>query len=149
MPAKLHHSIADGRVASNQLLALTGARRAELRISDTPISTSQLILGTLWDRGDKVYPVEVERLRGSHPSVVEAAVVGVSDTHFAQRLYAFVVPKPGVSSDELPDELRSYVRDNLAWHKVPRSVEIVAELPQKRPANRQEGAGYSSRRWHR
>jgi acyl-coenzyme A synthetase/AMP-(fatty) acid ligase len=67
--------------------------------------------------------------RGIHVS--EHAVVGVSDTQFAQRLYAFVVPKPGVSSDELLDELRSYMRDNLARHKVPRSVEIVAELPRK------------------
>jgi acyl-CoA synthetase (AMP-forming)/AMP-acid ligase II len=79
--------------------------------------------------GENVYPVEVEALLGEHPAVAETAVVGVPDDDFGQRLVAFVVLRPQIDADCIDAELRAFVRDNLARHKVPRSFELLDELP--------------------
>jgi len=77
--------------------------------------------------GENVFPREVEDVISAHPAVVEAAVVGVSDPEFGQRLKAFVVVSPGTAIDA--DAVRDHVRDNLARFKVPRDVEFVDALP--------------------
>jgi fatty-acyl-CoA synthase len=77
--------------------------------------------------GEKVLPGEVEDLLSQHPEVLEVAVIGVSDSEFGQRLKAFVVPRPG--AHPLEGDLKGYVRERLARYKVPRDVELVAELP--------------------
>ena len=77
--------------------------------------------------GENVFPEEVERLLLEHPGVVDAAVVGVPDPEFGQRLVAYVVPAPGMSPTA--DDLRAHVRDHLARFKVPRDVVLVDELP--------------------
>jgi len=77
--------------------------------------------------GENVFPGEVEHLLLEHPGVADAAVVGVSDTEFGQRLEAYVVAAPGASPTA--DDLRTFVRDHLARHKVPREVVLVDELP--------------------
>jgi acyl-CoA synthetase (AMP-forming)/AMP-acid ligase II len=77
--------------------------------------------------GENVYPEEVEEKLGEHESVSEAAVIGVEDEEFGERLKAFVVKDGEVSEDDL----KSYVKDNLADYKVPREVEFVDELPRK------------------
>jgi fatty-acyl-CoA synthase len=77
--------------------------------------------------GENVYPVEVENLLVEHPAISDAAVIGVPDADFGQRLKAFVVLRPGHSLDA--DEIREHVRTNLARHKVPRDVEFIDELP--------------------
>ncbi|ASR35158.1 acyl-CoA synthetase [Prauserella marina] len=77
--------------------------------------------------GENVYPVEVENLLVEREDVVEAAVVGVDDEEFGQRLKAFVVPVEGASLDA--DEVREHVRRNLARYKVPRDVEFLDALP--------------------
>ncbi|NIR39355.1 MAG: AMP-binding protein, partial [Actinobacteria bacterium] len=50
--------------------------------------------------GENVFPREVEDLLSDHPSILEAAVIGVSDPEYGQRLRAFVVRRPGESIDE-------------------------------------------------
>jgi fatty-acyl-CoA synthase len=77
--------------------------------------------------GENVFPGEVEELLSHHPSVVEVAVVGVADEDFGQVLAAFVVRREGTKLSA--DAVRAHVRDNLARHKVPRSVEFIDELP--------------------
>jgi fatty-acyl-CoA synthase len=77
--------------------------------------------------GENVFPQEVEDLLTSHPDIDDAAVVGVDDDQFGQRLAAFVVPRTGHKVE--PDDVKRIVRENLARHKVPRDVEIVGELP--------------------
>jgi acyl-CoA synthetase (AMP-forming)/AMP-acid ligase II len=77
--------------------------------------------------GENVFPREVEDLLAEHEGVVEAAVIGVADEEFGQRLKAFVVlAKDGEVSE---DDLRAYVKANLASYKAPREVEFLDELP--------------------
>jgi acyl-CoA synthetase (AMP-forming)/AMP-acid ligase II len=77
--------------------------------------------------GENVYPAEVEDLLIGHPRVAEAAVVGVPDAEFGQRLRAYVVRRPGPRVRA--DTLRAFVRDHLARYKVPREIVFVDELP--------------------
>jgi fatty-acyl-CoA synthase len=77
--------------------------------------------------GENVFPAEVEHLLAGHEAIVEAAAIGVDDDRFGQRLKAFVVVRDGFSLTE--DEVRSYVRENLASYKVPREVVFLDELP--------------------
>ncbi|WP_291408912.1 acyl-CoA synthetase [Actinophytocola sp.] len=77
--------------------------------------------------GENVFPGEIENLLLEHGGVVEAAVVGVPDDEFGQRLKAYLVPRSGATLDA--DEIRAYVRANLARFKVPRDVVFLDELP--------------------
>jgi fatty-acyl-CoA synthase len=77
--------------------------------------------------GENVYPEEVEETLQQHDAIAEAAVVGVKDEEFGERLKAFVVSEGQVSEDEL----KSHVKENLAKYKVPREIEFVDELPRK------------------
>jgi fatty-acyl-CoA synthase len=77
--------------------------------------------------GENVFPIEVENLLVEREDVIEAAVIGVEDPEFGQRLKAFVVRAEGSSLDA--DEVREYVKANLARYKVPRDVEFLDELP--------------------
>jgi acyl-CoA synthetase (AMP-forming)/AMP-acid ligase II len=77
--------------------------------------------------GENVYPVEVEKMLATHSDVAEAAVLGVDDDEYGQRLVAFVVLADGASAT--PDALKAHVRENLANYKVPRSITLLDELP--------------------
>jgi fatty-acyl-CoA synthase len=77
--------------------------------------------------GENVFPQEVEELLARHEGVADVAVVGVPDAEFGQRLKAVVVPRGEARLDA--DELKGYVRKHLARFKVPREVELVADLP--------------------
>ncbi len=77
--------------------------------------------------GENVFPVEVEDLLAGHPAIREVAVVGVEDEDWGQRLKAVVVLGDGESADE--DELKDYVKQNLASFKVPREIVFVDALP--------------------
>lgn len=77
--------------------------------------------------GENVFPKEVEDCLARHESVVEVAAVGVDDPDFGERLQAYVVLKDGTSTTE--DELKEWVRQNLARYKVPRGIVLLDELP--------------------
>jgi fatty-acyl-CoA synthase len=77
--------------------------------------------------GENVYPRELEDMLVGHEQIAEAAVVGVPDEEFGQRLKAFVVPSNG---GELTEErVKDFVRAGLARYKVPREVVFLSELP--------------------
>jgi acyl-CoA synthetase (AMP-forming)/AMP-acid ligase II len=77
--------------------------------------------------GENVFPAEVEDLLAAMPGVREAAVVGVADEQFGQRLRAVVSLAPGAELTE--SDLQAHVRRHLARYKVPREILFVDELP--------------------
>jgi benzoate-CoA ligase len=80
--------------------------------------------------GQYVSPFEVEATLMLHPAVLEAAVIGIADADGLTRPKACVVLKdPQQASDGLSDELKQFVKQRLAPHKYPRSVEFLPELP--------------------
>jgi long-chain acyl-CoA synthetase len=77
--------------------------------------------------GYNVYPREIEEVLYEHPAVQEAAVVGVPDEKMGEEVGAAVVLKQGEEVSE--DELRSYLKGQLAAYKYPRKVWFLDELP--------------------
>ncbi len=77
--------------------------------------------------GENVFPREVEDLLSNHADVVEAAVIGVPDPEFGQRLRGFVVLKGSAAADETA--LKDYVKTNLARYKVPKDIVFLESLP--------------------
>ena len=74
--------------------------------------------------GEKVFPEEVEEALKRHPAVRDAAVVGLPDPRFGERIAALVELRPG-ASDPGPEALRAHVRTQLADYKAPRAVMVV------------------------
>ena len=70
--------------------------------------------------GEKVYPEEVEEALKLHPSVADAAVVGVPDERFGEAITAMVEPNPGATVDEAA--LIAHVKERLAHYKAPKRV---------------------------
>lgn len=77
--------------------------------------------------GENVFPQEVENLLIEREDIFDAAVVGVDDIEFGKRLRAFIVSQPGAPQDI--EEIKLYVKNNLARYKVPRDVVFIDELP--------------------
>ncbi|HYH32750.1 MAG TPA: AMP-binding protein [Pseudonocardia sp.] len=99
-----------GRLDEHGLLHLTG------RADDMIVSG-----------GENVHPGPVEDLLTGRPEVREAAVTGVDDEQYGQRLAAYVVLEPGAQVDA--DDVRGWVRAELSRFAVPRDVAFVDELP--------------------
>lgn len=77
--------------------------------------------------GENISPEEIEVVLTGHPAVADAAVVGLADEQWGQRLEAVVVRRPGFDVD--PDDLRAYVRDVLRSSKTPERITFWDELP--------------------
>jgi acyl-CoA synthetase (AMP-forming)/AMP-acid ligase II len=77
--------------------------------------------------GENVYSVEVENALCQHPDVATAAVIGVPDESWGERVHAVVVPASGATVTL--DELDAFCRDRIAGYKIPRSLEVVDALP--------------------
>jgi long-chain acyl-CoA synthetase len=77
--------------------------------------------------GLNVFPSEIESALASHPQVVEAAALGVSDRERGQSIMAFVVVEPGFNLSE--KELISFCKDRLANYKVPKRIGFLDTIP--------------------
>jgi len=75
--------------------------------------------------GEKIVPLEVEEALCHHPSIVEAAVVGVPDDHFGSIVGAAVVTRGLVTVDDV----QQFLTDELADYKRPARIAIVSDLP--------------------
>jgi len=77
--------------------------------------------------GYNVYPREIEEVLYEHPAVREAAVLGVPHDEYGEEVGAAVVLKD--DAEATPDELRDYVKEQVAAYKYPRVVWLVDDLP--------------------
>lgn len=77
--------------------------------------------------GENIAPAEVEDVLVHHPGVREAAVLGMPDDEWGERIVAALVAKPGVVLDA--EEVRGYVRARLRGSRTPDDVVVIDELP--------------------
>jgi long-chain acyl-CoA synthetase len=77
--------------------------------------------------GYNVYPREIEEVLYEHPAVAEAAVIGVPDAALGEEVGAAVVVRPGCAATA--DQIREYVKGQVAAYKYPRHVWLVDALP--------------------
>lgn len=77
--------------------------------------------------GQNVYCIEVENKLYMHEKVLSAAVVGVPDHVFSERIKAVVVPKPGQSLTV--QEIKDHCREHLANYELPEYVVIAKSIP--------------------
>ena len=77
--------------------------------------------------GFNVYPTEVENVIYQHPSVMEAAVIGIPDERQGEVVKAVIKTKPGFEVTE--EEIISFCRERLSPYKVPKSVQFVEDFP--------------------
>ena len=77
--------------------------------------------------GENVYPAQVESAIYGHPAVGEVAVIGVPDDTWGEAVKACVVAKPGSAVDA--EDIISFTRERLAGFKVPKTVDVIPEMP--------------------
>lgn len=77
--------------------------------------------------GENLSPGEIEDVLLEHPAVSSAAVVGIPDVEWGERVVAAVVLEPGAEVEE--EELRGYVRDVLRSARTPERIKVAEELP--------------------
>ena len=77
--------------------------------------------------GYNVYPREVEEVLYEHPAVAEAAVIGVPHPSLGEEIAAVVALKPGAT--DTPEQIRDFVKEQVAAYKYPRVVHLVDTLP--------------------
>jgi long-chain acyl-CoA synthetase len=79
--------------------------------------------------GVNIYPAEIEAVLVTMPGVRDCAVFGIPDAEFGEALAAAVQPEPGVTLDAAA--ITAFLAPRIAGYKVPRAVEIHAELPRE------------------
>ncbi|HWP46650.1 MAG TPA: long-chain-fatty-acid--CoA ligase [Candidatus Limnocylindrales bacterium] len=77
--------------------------------------------------GEKIYPVEIEKLLRQHDKIKDVAVIGIPDREWGESVLAVVVPQEGAMLTK--EEVIDYVRTRLAGYKKPKYVEFVETLP--------------------
>ncbi len=77
--------------------------------------------------GENIYPKEIEDFLYTYPKIEDVQVIGVPDEDYGEEIMACVILKPGEEATE--DEIKDFVRDHMAKHKVPRYVDFVEEFP--------------------
>jgi o-succinylbenzoate---CoA ligase len=86
------------------------------------------VADTIVTGGENVAPIEVEAALLEHPAVADAGVLGRADPEWGEAVVAKVVLRPGASAPTQA-ELRAHCAARLAPFKVPKAIELVAELP--------------------
>lgn len=83
--------------------------------------------------GHRVGPFEVENALVDHPAIAEAGVIGKPDEERGEIIKAFITLRDDeVYTDELCDDIKKFVRKNLAAHAYPREIEVLQSLPKTR-----------------
>ena len=77
--------------------------------------------------GENISCLEVEAALYEHPQVAEAAVFGLPDEKWGERVVAMIMPSDGHKPTQ--DEIIAHCRQHIAGYKVPKTVDVVTELP--------------------
>jgi fatty-acyl-CoA synthase len=77
--------------------------------------------------GENIYPKEIEEFIYTHPKVQDVQVIGVPDKKYGEEAYAAIILKSGESMSE--EEMRKYITDHMARHKVPRYITFTDHFP--------------------
>lgn len=77
--------------------------------------------------GENIYPKEIEDFLYTHPKVKDVQVIGVPDKDYGEEIMACIILHEGAEATE--EEIKQYVLDHMAKHKVPRYVDFVNEFP--------------------
>jgi acyl-CoA synthetase (AMP-forming)/AMP-acid ligase II len=77
--------------------------------------------------GENVFPREVEEILYQHPAVNEAAVIGIPDPYWVEKVHALVVLNAGTDIDA--EGLIDFIKQRIAGYKVPKGIEFVSSLP--------------------
>ncbi|MBE6794279.1 MAG: AMP-dependent synthetase [Ruminococcaceae bacterium] len=77
--------------------------------------------------GENIYPKEIEEFIYTHPSVSDVQVIGVPDEQYGEEIMACIILKEGESITEA--DIKQYVLDHMAKHKVPKYVDFVEGFP--------------------
>jgi acyl-CoA synthetase (AMP-forming)/AMP-acid ligase II len=77
--------------------------------------------------GENVFPREVEEILYRHPAVLEAAVFGIPDPYWVEKVHAAVVLRKGAACSA--EELIAFCKERIAGYKAPKSVEFMEALP--------------------
>ena len=134
-----------GRVAADR--RPRSVRRARPSAHRGPPEKDMFIVG-----GFNVSPAEVENVLLCHPGIRHASVIGVPDRRLGQVGMAFVVLADDPAGN-IAQEIIAWCREQMANYKVPRSVEVVSELPTnasgkvQRDVLRARGLRLVARRW--
>jgi len=119
-PAKTAEAVRDGWVTTGDLGHLD--EDGWLYLADR--RTDLILTG-----GVNVYPAEVEAALLGHPEVADAAVIGVPDDDWGQRVVALLRLEDEADREGVIDRVGARLRDVLAGPKLPREVHLVDELP--------------------
>jgi acyl-CoA synthetase (AMP-forming)/AMP-acid ligase II len=77
--------------------------------------------------GENVYPREIEEVLYRHPAVLEAAVIGLPDEYWVEKVHAVIALKKGKESTA--EEIIAFCKKNIAGYKTPKSIDFVDALP--------------------
>lgn len=77
--------------------------------------------------GENIYPREIEEVMHTHTEVVQAQVFGIPDAHLGEEVAMWVMIKP--DSQTKPEAISEWLKEKIAYFKVPRHIRIVQEFP--------------------
>ena len=77
--------------------------------------------------GENIYPKEIEEFIYTHPKVSDVQVIGVPDKAMGEEIMACIILKEGETMTQ--EEMKKFVLDHMAKHKVPKYIEFVDSFP--------------------
>ncbi|MBR4953026.1 MAG: AMP-binding protein, partial [Oscillospiraceae bacterium] len=77
--------------------------------------------------GENIYPKEIEEFIYTHPKVQDVQVIGVPDKQYGEEVMACIILKE--NEEMTVDEMKKYITDHMARHKVPRYIDFVDSFP--------------------